>query len=135
MTIDPEPPAFGPANIAHRLDSGFGQEGDRTEHASRQGDDAGILSDGRPLTRLEIRCSNGLWQVTRDGRFHGHYHADQLAFDAAESVALDVVANGGAADLWWNDPPPQSEDSVGGVALRGVSRIIEFRSGSTRIVR
>jgi len=44
---------------------------------------------------------------------------------------------GGAADLWWNDPRPQSEklDPATGVAARGISRTIEFRSGSTRVVR
>jgi hypothetical protein len=123
MTIDPKQPTFGPANIEHWVETDFAQESDRTERAR--------------VTRLEVRCSTGLWQVTRDGKFHGHYDADQSAFDAAEAVALDVVANGGAADLWWNDLRPQSEESdpTTGVASRGVSRTIEFRSGSTRIVR
>lgn len=95
-------------------------------------DPSGVVS-----LRLEVRRSTGLWQVTRDGRFHGHYHADHLAFEAAEAVVLDVVANGGVADLWWNDLWPQSEKSgrVAGVATRGLSRTIEFRSDSTRIVR
>ena len=123
MTIEPKQAAFGPANIGHRLETGSNPKGDRTERAT--------------VTRLEVRRSTGLWQVTRNGQFHGHYDADQSAFDAAEAVALDVVANGGAADLWWNDPRPQSEksDPATGVAARGVSRTIEFRSGSTRIVR
>ena len=123
MTIEPNQPALGPANIDRRVETGSTPEDDRTERAS--------------VTRLEVRRSTGLWQVTWNGRFHGHYDADQSAFDAAEAVALDVVANGGAADLWWNDSRPQSEksDPARGVAARGVSRTIEFRSGSTRIVR
>lgn len=122
MTIDSKQPAFGPANFDHRVETDFAQESDRSERAS--------------VTRLEVRRSTGLWQVTRDGQFHGHYDADQSAFDAAEAAALDVVANGGAADLWWNDPRSQSEESdpATSVASRGVSRTIEFRSGSTRIV-
>ena len=118
MTIESKQPAFGPVNIGHRAETGPTPKGDRTERAS--------------VTRLEVRRSTGLWQVTRNGQFHGHYDADQSAFDAAEAVALDVVANGGAADLWWNDRP-QSEESD--PAARSVSRTIEFRSGSTRIVR
>lgn len=123
MTIEPKQPAFGPANSNHRAETDLAQESDRTERAG--------------VTRLEVRRSTGLWQVIRDGQFHGHYDADQSAFDAAEAVALDVVANGGAADLWWNDPRPQSEESdpAMGVTSGTVSRIIEFRSGSTRIVR
>lgn len=123
MTIEPKQPAFGSADIDHRVRTDFAQESDRTKRTG--------------VTRLEVRRSTGLWQVTRDGQFHGHYDADQSAFDAAEAVALDVVANGGAADLWWNDPRPQPEDCdpATGIAFRGVSRIIEFRSDSTRIVR
>jgi hypothetical protein len=123
MTIEPKRPDFGPASIGRRVETGSNPKGDTTECAG--------------VTRLEVRRSTGLWQVTRNGQFHGHYDADQSAFDAAEAVALDVVANGGAADLWWNDPRPQSEksDPATGVAARGVSRTIEFRSGSTRIVR
>lgn len=101
-----------------------------------QGKRADTPPKGCPVTRLEVRRSTGLWQVTCDGQFHGHYDTDQPAFDAAEAVALDVVANGGAADLWWNDRPQSEESDPGmGVAARGVSRTIEFRSGSTRIVR
>lgn len=122
MIIESEQPDFGPANIGHRAETGSTPKGDRTERAT--------------VTRLEVRRSAGLWQVTRNGQFHGHYDADQSAFDAAEAVALDVVANGGAADLWWNDRPQSEESDPGmGVAARGVSRTIEFRSGSTRIVR
>lgn len=122
MTIESKQPAFGPANFDHRVETDFAQESDRTERAT--------------VTRLEVRRSTGLWQVTRNGQFHGHYDADLSAFDAAEAVALDVVANGGAADLWWNDRPQSEEsDPAMGVAARGVSRTIEFRSGSTRVVR
>jgi len=137
MTIDPKQAAFGPENIERRIEADMAQESDRPERASRQGNNAGAPSKGRHVTRLEVRRSTGLWQVTRDGRFHGRYHADHLAFEAAETVALDVVANGGVADLWWNDlwPPSGESGHAAGVATRGVSRTIEFRSDSTRIVR
>ncbi|WIM09295.1 hypothetical protein [Enhydrobacter sp.] len=96
MTVDPTPPALGPANI-----------------------------ERRPVTRLEVRRRESIWEITSDGRLCGHYDDDQPAFDAAEAMALALVADGGAADLLWTDARPQS-----GVP----DRIIEFRSGSTTIV-
>jgi hypothetical protein len=112
MAVDPKQPAPGPANI------------------DRQ-------AEGQAVTLLEVSRRVGVWEITRDGQFHGRYHGDQSAFDAAEAAALDVVANGGAADLLWNDTGSQSEASeqATNVALTNVLRIIEFRAGSTRIVR
>jgi hypothetical protein len=38
----------------------------------------------RPAATLfRVMLRGGIWQVTRDGRFYGHYMADQAAFDAA----------------------------------------------------
>ena len=92
--------------------------------------------DGRAVTRLEVRRRVGVWEVTRDGRFYGHYHEDQPAFEAAEAAALAVVADGGSADLLWNATRPQSLSApAADVALSSVVRIMEFRPGSTRIVR
>ena len=66
-----------------------------------------------------VELRSGIWQVTRDGHFYGHYMAGQPAFDAAEAAARAIVANGGAADIQWNKARPQA---------------IQFRAGSTRNV-
>ncbi|HKV16835.1 MAG TPA: hypothetical protein VJQ81_17445 [Reyranella sp.] len=102
MTIDPKQPAPRPANIA------------------------------RPaVTVLEVKHRDDIWEIIRDGQFHGHYDDDQPAFDAAEAIAVAVVASGGSADLVWTDGRPKS-----GVSDRAkILRIIEFRPGSTTIVR
>lgn len=117
MTIDPEGPAFGPANIDSRAVNG---------------------PQARPATLIRVGLRSGVWQVTKDGRFYGHYMADQPAFDAAEAAALAIVAGGGTADILWNDRRPQagSSDRAKGlnVAPIGVPRTMQFRAGSTRIV-
>jgi hypothetical protein len=92
----------------------------------------------RPATLFRVRLRGGIWQVTKDGRFYGHYMADQPAFEAAEAAALGVVASGGAADISWNDRRPQGADAdrAKGLAVTpiGTVRTMQFRAGSTRIV-
>ena len=83
------------------------------------------------VTQLEVRRHVGIWEIIRDGQFYGHYDDDQPAFDAAEAVAVAVVASGGSADLVWTDGRPKSEISDQAESLR----IIEFRPGSTTIMR
>ena len=83
------------------------------------------------VTQLEVKRHAGIWEIIRDGQFYGHYDDDQPAFDAAEAVAVAVVASGGSADLVWTDGRPKSEISDQAESLR----IIEFRPGSTTIVR
>ena len=96
MTVDRRPPTLGSPDIVRR-----------------------------PVTRLEVTRRESVWEITKDGRFCGHYDDDQPAFDAAEAMALALVADGGAADLLWTDARSHS-----GVP----DRTIEFRSGSTIIV-
>jgi hypothetical protein len=97
-------------------------------------------SDSRApiVTLFGVKLRGGIWQVTRDGRFYGHYMAGQPAFDAAEAAARTVVASGGAADIRWNDGRPQAVVSAWAkglaVAPIGVMRTMQFRAGSTRIV-
>jgi hypothetical protein len=83
------------------------------------------------VTQLEVKRHAGIWEIIRDGQFYGHYDDDQPAFDAAEAVAVAVVASGGSADLVWTDGRPKSETSDQAESLR----IIEFRPGSTTIAR
>jgi hypothetical protein len=117
MTIDPEGPVFGPANIDSRA---VGE------------------SPVRPATLFRVLLRGGVWQVTKDGRFYGHYMAGQPAFDAAEAAARAIVSSGGTANVLWNDRRPQAgaSDRTGGpnVAPIGVTRTMQFRAGSTRIV-
>jgi hypothetical protein len=115
MTIDLERTAFGPANI-----------------------DPVSGPQARAVTLFGVKLRGGVWQVTRDGRFYGHYMTDQPAFDAAEAAARAVVASGGSADVLWNDRLRQAgvSDRAKGLAVApiGLMRTMEFRAGSTRIV-
>jgi hypothetical protein len=133
MTIESNHPTFSPANIAPGVATGFAREA-----GERIGDDSG-LALGRPVTRLEVSLRSGIWAVTKDGQFYGHYFGDQSAFDAAKAAAFAVVASGGAADVSWKEPrghPGASDQAKGSdVATSGVVRTMEFRPGSARIVR
>jgi hypothetical protein len=92
----------------------------------------------RPVTLIKVWVCGGIWQVTKDGYFYGHYMADQPAVDAAESAALAIVAGGGTADILWNDGQRRataSNPTTGSdVASNGVTRTMQFRVGSTRVV-
>jgi hypothetical protein len=37
-------------------------------------------------TLFEVAHRRGIWEVTKDGRFYGHYHSQQPAFDAVEAA-------------------------------------------------
>jgi hypothetical protein len=50
-------------------------------------------------TLFEIAHRGGIWEVTKDGRFYGHYLSQQPAFDAVEAAAHAAVASGGSADI------------------------------------
>jgi hypothetical protein len=52
---------------------------------------------GRTLFQLNQRA--GIWEITKDGNFYGHYHSQQPAFDAVEAAAHAIVAGGGCADI------------------------------------
>ena len=52
-----------------------------------------------PSTLFEIAHRGGIWEVTKDGRFYGHYLSQQPAFDAVEAAAHEAVASGGSADI------------------------------------
>jgi hypothetical protein len=87
---------------------------------------------------FRVGLRGGVWQISKDGRFYGHYMAGQPTFDAAEAAARAIVASGGAADVLWNDRRAQAgaADRARGlnVAPSGVTRPLQFRAGSTRIV-
>jgi hypothetical protein len=50
-------------------------------------------------TLFEVAHRRGIWEVTKDGRFYGHYHSPQAAFDAVQGAAQAAVASGGSADV------------------------------------
>lgn len=68
------------------------------------------------VTVLQIFHVSGIWSVTRNNRFYGHYLEQRPAFDAVEEAALEIVANGGMADVVWHGPSP--EGSVGAIRKR-----------------
>lgn len=90
------------------------------------------------VTLFGVRPRGGIWQVTQDGRFYGHYMSDQPAFDAAQAAALAIVARGGAADIRWTERRPDAgaTNHAKGLAAApiGGARIAQFRAGSTRIL-
>ena len=90
------------------------------------------------VTLFGVRLRGGIWQVTQDGRFYGHYMSDQPAFDAAQAAALAIVARGGAADVRWTERRPQvgaanHVEGLGTIPIGG-ARTAQFRVGSTRIL-
>jgi hypothetical protein len=90
------------------------------------------------VRRLQVRSRAGVWEVIQDDRFYGHYMGYQAAFDAAESAALAIVANGGAADLRFKQG--QGRQRPGGTTGGSggpISAVLtmEFRAGSAPVVR
>jgi hypothetical protein len=41
----------------------------------------------------------GVWEVTKDGAFYGHYYEKQPAFEAVNAAAQAIVASGRSADI------------------------------------
>jgi hypothetical protein len=78
------------------------------EQRPPRADDVGQA--GHPAATLfEVAHLRGMWEVTKDGRFYGHYRTQQPAFDAVEAAAHAVVASGGAADiLLRGERPPRA---------------------------
>lgn len=93
-----------------------------------------VVSKGGAVTLLEVDHRAGIWEVTKDGRFYGHYTRHQPAFDAAEAAALTVVASGGAANVLWTEARPQQVKDPHVDPIR-LTRTMEFRTGSAPIVR
>lgn len=95
--------------------------------------------EGAPVTLLEVSKRSGVWAVTKDGKFYGHYIGDQSAFNAAEAEAMAIVAAGGTADLSWDtvgglrDTPSPATTSHNAAPV--APRMLEFRAASVRVVR
>lgn len=50
-------------------------------------------------TLLQLSPRAGIWELTKDGVFYGHYYQQQSAFEAAHTAARAIFANGGCADI------------------------------------
>jgi hypothetical protein len=50
-----------------------------------------------PATLFEVAHRRGIWEVTKDGRFYGHYHSQQSAFDAVQGQRAAVAGCGDEA--------------------------------------
>jgi hypothetical protein len=141
MKIDPNRPAFGPPNLAAVSPSvalgGPRGTGDRAS-SGWPGGPSVAGGEGQAVRRLQVRGRAGIWEVIQDDRFYGHYMGYQAAFDAAEAAAMAIVANGGAADLRFNQG--RAHQSVGAPAGGSggpisAMRTMEFRAGSAPVVR
>jgi hypothetical protein len=119
------------------LDAAHGLSPKHLSASAESRNAAAVTSDDRAITLIEVSLRAGIWAVTTDGRFHGHYIRDQAAFDAAEAVAFAVVAGGGAADILWTDAraEPGGDSDQTAAARIGVVRTMEFRAGSAPIPR
>lgn len=47
---------------------------------------------------FQMRHRAGIWEVTKDGAFFGHYHHQQQAWEATKAAVAAVIANGGWAE-------------------------------------
>jgi hypothetical protein len=72
-------------------------------------------SDGRPLTAdavvqpdkpdkvvptlFQVTYRAGIWSVTKNGAFYGHYFAAEPALEAATAAVHAIVADGGSAQV------------------------------------
>lgn len=118
MKIDPNHPVFGPPNLAPVSSS--------------------VAAEGQPVRRLQVRGRAGVWEVIQDDRFYGHYMGHQAAFAAAEAAALEIVANGGAADLRFKQEqvhPGAGRPAGGAGGPISAVRTMQFRAGSAPVVR
>jgi hypothetical protein len=70
-----------------------------TTDLERQGRNVDAALPPPASTLFEVAHRGGIWEVTKDGRFYGHYHSQQPAFDAVEAAAHAAVASGGSADI------------------------------------
>jgi hypothetical protein len=116
----------------HRVERGTARDADgrgTIENVSApNGNSSDVIAPERaPVTVLQIFHVSGIWSVTKDNKFYGHYLEQRPAFDAAEEAAFAIVANGSLADVVWNDPSP--EGSIGAI------RTMEYRPRSGPILR
>ncbi|WIM12951.1 MAG: hypothetical protein OJF58_003915 [Enhydrobacter sp.] len=63
-------------------------------------------------TLLLLARRAGVWEVTKDGVFYGHYYEQQPAFDAMNAAARTIVANGGSADILLRGERPRRQSSI-----------------------
>jgi hypothetical protein len=70
-----------------------------TTDLERQGRNVDAALPSPAPTLFEVARRGGIWEVTKDGRFYGHYHSQQPAFDAVEAAAHAAVARRGSADI------------------------------------
>jgi hypothetical protein len=83
-----------------------------------------------PVATLVVKHRDGIWEVTRDGDFHGHYYSQQPAYEAAEAAARGLVADGHAADIQLHDTTGGEKHPDAKRAIAGV-RTFEFRVATT----
>jgi hypothetical protein len=50
-------------------------------------------------TLFQVTLRSGIWEVTKDRAFYGHYFLEKPAMDAALAAASDIAAAGGVAEV------------------------------------
>lgn len=69
----------------------------RSSLAPERRADASTKLPNATMIKFQMRHRAGIWEVTKDGLFFGHYNQQQQAWDAAKAAAATVIADGGSA--------------------------------------
>ncbi|HZV05996.1 MAG TPA: hypothetical protein VE999_13030 [Gemmataceae bacterium] len=80
-----------------------------------------------PVVILRVGYRRGIWEVTRDGNFYGHYQGRLSALDAAVAVAKSIVALSRRADVSLEDEPSAVDRKGHGPGVPGQMRTLHFR--------
>ena len=82
-----------------------------------------------PVVVLRVGYRRGIWEVTRDANFYGHYHRRLSALDAAVAVAKSIVALSRRADVSLEDEPSavDRKDHGPSVGVPGQMQTLHFR--------
>jgi hypothetical protein len=82
-----------------------------------------------PVIVLRVEFRRLIWEVTRDGKFHGHYHGRLSALDAAVAAATAIVAQSGRADVALEHELSAADRSAHdrGVSVPRTVRTVQFR--------
>jgi hypothetical protein len=97
-----------------------------TGHCVSADDGASFQTYGAmaPVVVLRVQCRRGVWEVTRNGKFFGHY-GRLPAIDAAVAAARSIVALLRRADVAVEHEPSAARDHTHGVPDR--MRTLYFR--------
>jgi AcrR family transcriptional regulator len=75
-------------------------DGERPQPANPRPPAADALGEpaARGATYFQVTHRSGIWQVSKNGAFYGHYSGEKPAIDAARAAVDAIVASGGSAE-------------------------------------